>query len=42
LTLPTAVTAYLAAYQERHGHLPPGVRAPTLPGDPMEADDTPR
>ncbi|MGS0686395.1 SulP family inorganic anion transporter [Nakamurella sp. GG22] len=41
-TLPTAVTAYLAAYQERHGHLPPGVRAPTLPGDPMEADDTPR
>ncbi len=40
-TLPTAVAAYLEAYQQRHGHLPPGVRAPSLPGDPMEADDTP-
>ncbi len=40
-TLPTAVAAYLSAYQDQHGHLPPGVRAPSLPGDPMEADDTP-
>ena len=40
-TLPTAVAAYLDAYRHRHGHLPPGVRAPSLPGDPMEADDTP-
>jgi len=34
-TLPTAVVAYLRAYEARHGALPPGVRAITPPGDPM-------
>ena len=36
-TLPTAVGAYLHSYQQRHGSLPPGVRAPTLPADPMRS-----
>jgi SulP family sulfate permease len=35
-TLPTAVVAYLQAYEARHGALPPGVRAITPPDDPME------
>ena len=35
-TLPTAVVAYLRAYEARHGAMPPGVRAITPPGDPME------
>jgi SulP family sulfate permease len=30
-TLPTAVMAYLRAYEARHGALPPGVRAITRP-----------
>ena len=39
-TLPTAVAAYLHAYVERHGGLPPGVRPFSLPGDPMGPLDT--
>jgi len=35
-TLPTAVAAYLNAYQVAHGQLPTGVRHPQLPTDPME------
>jgi SulP family sulfate permease len=35
-TLPTAVVAYLRAYEARHGALPPGVRPITPPADPME------
>ena len=38
-TLPTAVAAYVRAYQDKHGALPPGVRAPRPPGDPMQAID---
>lgn len=34
-TLPTAVAAYLVAYKDRHGGLPPGVRPLSLPVDPM-------
>ncbi len=34
-TLPTAVAAYLDAYRQRHGGLPPGVRPLSLPVDPM-------
>ena len=40
-TLPTAVAAYLDAYVERHGSLPPGVRPLNLPEDPMEPPDNP-
>ncbi len=40
-TLPTAVAAYLDAYVERHGSLPPGVRPLNLPADPMEPPDNP-
>jgi SulP family sulfate permease len=36
-TLPTAVVAFLTAYRERHGTLPPGVRMPAPPADPLEA-----
>ncbi len=34
-TLPTAVAAYLDAYVERHGSLPPGARPLSPPTDPM-------
>ena len=40
-TLPTAVAAYLDAYVERHGSLPPGVRPLNLPEDPMGPPDNP-
>ena len=40
-TLPTAVAAYLDAYLERHGSLPPGVRPLNLPEDPMGPPDNP-
>ncbi len=40
-TLPTAVAAYLDAYVERHGSLPPGVRPLILPDDPMEPPANP-
>ncbi len=40
-TLPTAVAAYLDAYVERHGSLPPGVRPLNLPEDPMDRPDNP-
>ena len=40
-TLPTAVAAYLDAYAERHGSLPPGVRPLSLPKDPMDRPDHP-
>ena len=36
-TLPTAVIAFLTDYRERHGSLPPGVRMPIPPADPLEA-----
>jgi high affinity sulfate transporter 1 len=35
-TLPTAVAAYLAAYEMAHGQLPAGVRQLRLPTDPLE------
>jgi len=35
-TLPTAVAAYLSAYQIAHGQLPTGVRHPQLPTDPLD------
>jgi sulfate permease, SulP family len=38
-TLPTAVIAFLTDYRERHGSLPPGVRMPIPPADPLEAHD---
>ena len=39
-TLPTAVGAYLRAYQDRHGSLPAGVTPPRQSADPWaEADD---
>ncbi len=40
-TLPTAVAAYLDAYVERHGSLPPGVRPLNLPDDPMDPSANP-
>jgi sulfate permease, SulP family len=35
-TLPTAVAAYLGAYETAHGQLPAGVRQLRLPTDPLE------
>lgn len=35
-TLPTAVSAYLVAYGERHGRLPPGVRPIAIPPSPLD------
>jgi high affinity sulfate transporter 1 len=40
-TLPTAVAAYLDAYVERHGSLPPGVRPLNVPEDPLEPPANP-
>ena len=39
-TLPTAVMAFLTAYRARHGALPPGVRMPSPPADPLEPPAT--
>jgi MFS superfamily sulfate permease-like transporter len=35
-TLPTAVIAFLTDYRRRHGSLPPGIRMPTPPADPLD------
>ena len=40
-TLPTAVTAYLDWYHERHGALPPGVRGITPAGGPVGTPEGP-
>ena len=39
-TLPTAVLAFLADYRARHGALPPGVRMPLPPADPLDSPGT--
>ncbi|PXY36527.1 sulfate transporter [Prauserella flavalba] len=38
MTLPSAVAAYVRAYTERHGELPPGMVAPEVPPDPMRPE----
>ena len=40
-TLPTAVAAYLHAFQKTHGELPKGVRQPRLPTDPLNGGNAP-
>ncbi len=39
-TLPTAVLAFLSDYRARHGALPPGVRMPSPPADPLDSPGT--
>lgn len=40
-TLPTAMSAYLEAYRDRHGELPAGTRPITVPLDPTDGPSSP-
>jgi MFS superfamily sulfate permease-like transporter len=39
MTLPTAVTAYIRYYTDRHGHSPAGVTPPPPPPSPLDGED---